>query len=52
MITVQMMPVVAALFSVFLFHEPLGMAGVAGMVLVLAAIVLLSVSPARKHSLS
>ena len=45
-------PVVAALFSVFLFHEPLGMAGVAGMVLVLAAIVLLSVSPARKHSLS
>ena len=36
-------PVVAALFSVLLFHEPMGIGGVAGMVLVLSAIVILSV---------
>ena len=36
-------PVVAALFSVLLFHEPLSFGGVIGMLLVLTAIVLLSV---------
>lgn len=35
-------PVVAALFSVFLFHEPMGPTGVVGIVLVLAAVVILS----------
>lgn len=41
-------PVVAALFSVFLLHEPLGITGVIGILLVLAAIILLSVTP-KKH---
>lgn len=36
-------PVIAALFSVFLFHESLGLTGVIGMISVLAAIILLSV---------
>ena len=36
-------PVVAALFSVFMFHEPMGLGGIIGMLLVLAAIVILSV---------
>lgn len=36
-------PVVAALFSVFLFQEPLSAGGIAGIVLVLSAVVLLSV---------
>lgn len=40
-------PVVAALFSVFLFHEPMGIGGVAGMLLVLTAIVILSAP--KKH---
>lgn len=35
-------PVVAALFSLFLFHEPMGLGNAIGMLLVLAAIILLS----------
>ena len=36
-------PVVATLFSVLLFHEPLGISGIIGMALVLGAIAVLSV---------
>ena len=36
-------PVVAALFSVLLFHEPMGIGGVIGMMLVLGAITVLSI---------
>lgn len=43
-------PVVAALFSVFMFHEPLGAGGVIGMFLVLAAIVILSVQGKPKNA--
>lgn len=40
-------PVVATLFSVLLFREPLGAGGVIGMVLVLGAIVILSVQKTK-----
>lgn len=42
-------PVVAALFSVFLFHEPLGLTGILGMALVLTAVVLLSIAPKKNE---
>lgn len=41
-------PVVAALLSVFVYHEPLGLSGAIGMGLVLAAIVLLSLQNKTK----
>ena len=43
-------PVVAALFSVLLFHEPMGPGGIIGMILVLAAIAVLSFHSNNKRS--
>lgn len=40
-------PVVATLFGVFLFHEPLGSSGILGILSVLAAVVILSIAPQK-----